>query len=82
MIGRASTSRPIAPTLERTRLDMPAIIKALPRRNPVQQDTRMNRSKSATTSVRMPYSVFKCLLFAFSVSTLLFAMCATGRASA
>lgn len=61
---------------------MKRIIKAPPRRNPHGAEATTTRPENGTTGIILPYSLFQCLLFAASASTLLFAMCATGRPGA
>lgn len=57
---------------------MRTIIKA----SPSCKADHANRPETATSGIVMPYTLFQCLLFVASAFTLIFAMCATGRAGA
>ncbi|MBV2149262.1 hypothetical protein KRZ98_13375 [Sphingobium sp. AS12] len=63
-------------------MDMPTIIKTAPRRKHHQQAEPVSRPEITTTGIAIPYTAFQCLLFVCSTLTLIFTMCATGRAGA
>jgi hypothetical protein len=61
---------------------MKTIIKTPPRRNPQDAEATTNRPENAATGKRFPYDLFDCAIFLTFSTSLLFAMCATGRPGA
>ncbi|WP_278984588.1 hypothetical protein [Sphingobium yanoikuyae] len=61
---------------------MKTIIKAPPRRNPQDAEATTNRPENAATGKRLPYGLLDCAIFLAFSTSLIFAMCATGRPGA
>lgn len=61
---------------------MKTIIKAPPRRNPQDMEATTNRPENAATGKRLRYVLMEYAIFLAFSTSLLFAMCATGRPGA